>query len=50
MEKVFEEIMTENLLNLKETISRYRKQSPKQDEPKQTPTKTYHKENGKSLK
>ena len=44
MENVFDEIMAENILNLKKESDMQVKtaQSPKQDEPKKTHTKTYH--------
>ena len=42
IENVFEQIMAENFLDTRCT------ESPKQDEPKQSNTKTYYDKNGKS--
>ena len=50
VENVFDEVMAENFPNLKKVTypGTGNTQGPKQDEPKQTHTKTYHNENGKS--
>ena len=47
-QKIFEEIIAENFLNMGKEIVKSRKQSPRQDKPKEEHTKTYSNQIGKN--